>query len=276
CKAFAWLLFLKRLDVKAGIREILFCFSGGEVAKNLPGGVFFQNYLLNRVMGAHFTYTAGASLALLGLEGVVTFVVLLVLGLPHFPWLRPILGILAGAGVTAIAASYYGALPRRLISWGRAHHSRRVQELAEHLDYLVRALKVLTALRLITPGILLVAGFLVAQAMTLSVVSAQVPMVQLPIVSAFDVLAFSIFIPLVFPFPIQFGFTELSGVAAMIAFGAGHKAAIAAMIAFRVWGVGLSMLLGIAGMLLMPKLLVKTLSPLSLQSTVPIEPSKLL
>lgn len=275
-KGLAWFLFLRRLDIKASPPEIAFCFSGGEVAKNLPGGVFFQNYLLNRIMGAHFAYTAGASLALMGLEGVVTYVVLLCLGLPHLPWLRGILGLLAGVGLGVLAASWWWALPHRMIQWGRTHRHARIQAAAGHLDHFVLALKTLSALHLITPGILLVAGFLASQALMLYVIAAQLPIAAIGILPSIDVLAFSIFLPLVFPFPIQFGFTELSGVAAMMFFGAGRKEAIAAMIAYRVWGMGVSMLMGLIGMLLMPRLLSKALAwPPPGDAEVPVEPSRM-
>ena len=275
CKGVAWYLLLRRLDVKASPSEIAFCFSGGEVAKNLPGGAFFQNYLLNRIMGAHFAYTAGASLSMMGLEGVITYILLLILGLPHVPGVRALLGIIAGVGLAVLAASWWWELPRRLVDWGRAHHSQAIQSAAVHLEHFIRALKTLAALHLVTPGLLLVGGFLVAQALTLYIVATQLPIPQLTVIPSLDVFALSIFLPLVFPFPIQFGLSELSGMAAMMAYGADRQQAIAAMIAFRVWGVGVTMLMGAVGMLVLPELLKRALSVPPAGPGVPTGPSRL-
>ena len=275
CKGVAWYLLLRRLDIKASPPEIAFCFSGGEVAKNLPGGAFFQNYLLNRIMGAHFAYTAGASLSMMGLEGVITYVILLTLGMPHVPGLRALLGVIAGVGLTVLAASWWWDLPRKLIDWGRAHHNQHIQGAAVHLEHFIRGLKTLAALHLITPGLVLVGGFLVAQALTLYIVATQLPIPQLTIIPSLDVFALSIFLPLVFPFPVQFGLSELSGMAAMMAYGADRRQAIAAMIAFRVWGVGVTMLLGVVGMLVMPECLKRALSVPPTGPDVPTEPSRL-
>ena len=254
-----WFLFLRRLDVQATLPEIAFCFSGGAVAKNLPAGVFFQNYLLNRVMGAHVSYTAGASISLIALEGVVTFFFLLVLGLPSAPWLRWALGLIASVSILIILASWHHQLPNRLLNWGRQHHHPRIQQAAQEIDHFVSGLRILMAVHLLTPGMLLIAAFLAAQGLTLYVICTHLPIPQMGILPSMDVLAFSIFLPIIFPFPIQFGFTEVSGVAAMMAFGASQPKAIAAMLSFRLWGLGLSIILGLLGMLMFPEQMKKAL-----------------
>lgn len=255
----AWFLFLRRLDIQASLSEIAFCFSGGEVAKSLPGGVFFQNYLLNKVMGAHFSYSSGASTALLALEGTVTYLALLVMGLPLLPWLRPALGGLAGAFAIVVVLSRFYALPARLLTWASRHHHPRVRGLAVHLDQFMRGGRTLLAYHLLVPGLLLVALYLGANGMVLYTIGHQFAIPRLNPEAAMDVLAFSIFVPLIFPVPIQFGFTELTGLGALAAYGASRGDAIATMIAYRAWGMGLSMLFGITMMLLMPRQLAKAL-----------------
>lgn len=258
-KGTAWFIFLHRLDIQASLPEIVFCFSGGEVAKSLPGGVFFQNYLLNRVMGAHFAYSAGASTGLLALEGTATFLALVALGLPHLWWLRPVLLVFAALALTVVFAAWRFSLVPRLLVWAQNHHHPRVQAAAVHLEHFLRGVRTLFAAHLLVPGLLLVGLYLGALTAVLYVLGTQFPIPQFSYVPAINVLAFSIFVPLIFPFPIQFGFTELTGLGAMVAYGIGRGDAIAVMVAYRVWGSGLSMLLGILGMVMLPRQLSKAL-----------------
>lgn len=257
-KGLAWGLFLRRLGIQARPGEIAFCFCGSEITKSLPGGVYFQNYLLSRVSDAPFSYSAGASLALVVMEGVVSYLALLAMGLPYLPWLREALLLLGMLIAIVIWLGQRYAWTSRLVAYGNAHGHRQIQQLAIQVAAFFEGIGILASPWMLLIGGLLVAGYLGAMAAMLYLVGLHLPVLW-SVAEAVRVLAFSIFIPLLVPSPVHVGFTEISGVGALVGAGLKLATAIAIILSYRVWSQGLSMGFGLLGMLAMPRKLARAL-----------------
>lgn len=111
-----WLYLLEHLGIVAPRRDALLAFAGGNLTKYLPGGSYFQNYLLNETSGVDPALSSVATTLMVLLAPAVALVFLLVIGIDGWVWLRWLLGIglplalLFTAGLYAFIAS--PVLPR--------------------------------------------------------------------------------------------------------------------------------------------------------------------
>src|ERR671931_85789 len=69
-RAMQWLLFLRVLNHRTAWRGGLMSFMGGEMAKVLPGGQYFQTYLLRQAQGFPMARSAAATTIIIWLEVV--------------------------------------------------------------------------------------------------------------------------------------------------------------------------------------------------------------
>src|SRR5437763_527910 len=67
-RAVQWLLFLRVLNHRKAWRGCLMSFMGGEMAKVLPGGQYFQTYLLRQAQGLPMARSAAATTIIIWLE----------------------------------------------------------------------------------------------------------------------------------------------------------------------------------------------------------------
>src|ERR687888_1328451 len=89
-RAMQWLLFLRVLNHRKAWRGGLMSFLGGEMAKALPGGQYFQTYLLRQAHGVPVARSAAATTLIIWLEVAICLVVVLILGVGPWMWVRPV------------------------------------------------------------------------------------------------------------------------------------------------------------------------------------------
>lgn len=261
-----WHGLLRSLGIHVPQRAQLFAFLVGAATKILPIGNFFENYLLLRAGGTDFGLSSSATLLGVLIEVAVSLAGLVILGLDHWVWLRPLILIglaifLPGAWL-AYKHHHAGTLP----AWLSQH---RVVRLA--MDELRQFRQ--GAAALLHPAVLIRATVLGAVYLLLAGTALYVVVRGLGIggISFEQVLAvyfFSLAFGLIFPLPIDIGVTEISGVGALLAIGVDKSAAVSVMLIMRVFSVGVALLVGVAAMIAMPDevravLREKTVAPTS-------------
>src|ERR687885_1662274 len=88
-RALQWLLFLRVLNHRKAWRGCLMSFLGGDMAKVLPGGQYFQTYLLRQAHGVPVARSAAATTLIIWLEVAICLVVVVILGMGSWLWVRP-------------------------------------------------------------------------------------------------------------------------------------------------------------------------------------------
>lgn len=91
-KLMQWKLYLARLQLRPGWKELLVPYAGGEIGNSLPMGVYIENYLLKGVLGSGIGRSAAATTWMLITEIIICLLALLVIGVPDWPWVRPLAG----------------------------------------------------------------------------------------------------------------------------------------------------------------------------------------
>src|SRR5437764_2612608 len=119
-RAVQWLLFLRVLNHRKAWRGGLMSFMGGEMAKVLPGGQYFQTYLLRQAQGVPVARSAAATTIIIWLEVVICLVAVLILGVGSWLWVRP-----AAAALLAGIALLVVIVKRRPLSARLRAASRR-------------------------------------------------------------------------------------------------------------------------------------------------------
>jgi hypothetical protein len=248
-KWFVWWRLLVRAGISPPWREAFFAYLGGEMTKSLPGGIYFQNYLLTKLSGHEVAVGIATSTVLVGMEAAVCMAITLAVGIPAWPWLRGLLAGIAVAWIVLLLSLWRSRWIERLTPWAQNHPNikfglylassfyRGIVSLWD--PWLWASLIGLTAVYLLASGaqLYLIAHVLGDRALTFG--QAQVTN------------AFSMLLPLMIPIPIQIGFAETTGAGALVALGLGIRQAIALMIAYRLWNNGLVFPLAIPVMLAM-------------------------
>ena len=90
-KGVVWWIHLIRLGITARWQEVLGPFAGGELGNNLPLGVYLENILLKAMLGASIWQSSAATTWMLLMEIGICFLMLLVVGVPGWVWLRPVI-----------------------------------------------------------------------------------------------------------------------------------------------------------------------------------------
>lgn len=91
-KGAQWRLYLGRLGIRPGLRELLVPYAGGELSNSLPMGVYVENYLLKGAYGSGFGRSAAATTWMLITEIITCLFALVVIGVPGWLWVRPLAG----------------------------------------------------------------------------------------------------------------------------------------------------------------------------------------
>lgn len=245
-----WHGLLRALGIHVPQRAQIFAFLVGAATKILPIGNFFENYLLLRAGGTDFGLSSSATLLGVLIEVAVSLVGLVILGLDHWTWLRPL--ILVGLAIflpcawLAYRHHHAGTLP----AWLSQHRLLRLA-----MDELRQFRQ--GAAALLHPAVLLRAAVLGTVYLLLAGATLYVVVRGLGIngVSFGQVLAvyfFSLAFGLIFPLPVDIGVTEVSGVGALLEIGVDKSAAVSVMLIMRVFSVGVALLVGAAAMIAMP------------------------
>lgn len=231
-RAVQWLILLRRLDLKVGMRSRIFSYLGGAVSMYLPGGSYFQNYLLYQTKDADPAATSAATTVMIFTEPLMAMVIIFIFGIDHWIWLRWAIGI----GVPGIVAFLVGmvwllrtrGLPawleqRKLVKKGKDQIDEFIKSLAHFRDPLTLASQAVVA------GLyLLIGGF--ALWLVELMLHQHSPSLFGCIAGYCFAVAAAMFVPLF----TDLGSLEVGGVVALMGAGATRFGAVAMMIFDRV------------------------------------------
>jgi len=238
-----WHVLLRALGVEASLRTQAFTFLGGEVTKSLPIGNYFQNYLLQQSEGTDFSRSSAATTLVIWVEDAVCLVGLLILGLGHWTWLRPVIALGLAAAALVGGALYAGR---------DAVHAPRWMERRKSMRALIAGIKTFRegASDLLRPRLLILVTALGAVYLTIAgaalyVVAHGLGLGAVTVTQVLAVYFFSLAIGLLIPIPVDIGLTEVSGVGAFLAIDANKNAAVGVMLLNRVLSIVAALLIAL-------------------------------
>jgi uncharacterized membrane protein YbhN (UPF0104 family) len=238
-RAFVWRQMLAAGGVQLSWRPLLLAFASGEFAKNLPGGVYVEDYLLMR-SGVSVSTSLAATTAVSGLEVLLAVPMVLAWGVPGWGWLFP----------TLSAMLLFYALALSLLWWltnptgrqARLPVPRPFLPVLGGLRGVLAAARPLLSLHAVRSALLPAAVSLGSAAVALVLLGRAVGVQGFNLQEAAVVYGFATLVLILVPIPTDLGVTEASGVAAMLAFGATRAQAVAALLLLRVVLTGGTML----------------------------------
>jgi uncharacterized membrane protein YbhN (UPF0104 family) len=245
-----WHQLLRALSIYVPQRAQVFAFLLGSATKTLPIGNFFENYLLLRASCTDFGLSSSATLLSVLIEVAVSLAGLVLLGLDHWGWLRPL--IVIGLTVFLVGAwvVYKRMQTEALPAWLSRHRSLRLAQ-AELRRFRLGAAALLHP-RVLVRAVALGASYLLLGGSTLYVVARGLGIGRVSFGQVLAVYFFSLAFGLIFPLPVDIGVTEATGVGALLAIGVDRSVAISVMLIMRVLSVGISSIIALGAMLVMP------------------------
>lgn len=238
-----WFYLLDKLEIVAPRRDEALAYIGGALAKYLPGGSYFQNYLLYETSGVDPAVSSVATTLIVLTEPVIALLYLFALGVDQWMWLRWLIGIglplalLFAAGVFLLIESE--RQPRWLTN--RRLYQVMADELVRFRDGLAR---------MAHPGILFTQSlfslvFVAFEGFALYLVALALRINGLSVTAALAAYCFSVAVALVVPIFTDLGTLEAGGVAALIAMGVTRHGAVGIMVIDRALIIAVAMALAL-------------------------------
>lgn len=254
CRAYVWHELMEELGIRVPPRQLLVSFAGGEITKSLPAGVYVQNYLLGRLI--HFgelsmVRSSMATTAMLGLETLLAIPVILVLGMPGWPWLRLAIIALVALWVVVLVAAWL-LVHVAESAWEMPAWLDRGRSIAEEFLEAGRDLVTLRTLKTLVPT----AAYMFVYVVFLYAITRAVGTHRVTLLDASAVYAFIVLVIVLIPIPTELGITELSGLSALVAFGIPRSTAAIVMLSLRVLATGMTILVAAAMLLLLREELI--------------------
>ncbi len=248
-KGIQFRLFLGAIGIHADWRHVALAFAIGEMSLTAPAGIYAQNYVLSRIAGADFSRSSAATTAALVVEGWISLIVLAVLGIPGWGWLRPAIlsfFVAAAAAILAmIVVAPVGRLTARLVQTGPLKTAGR------ELLAMVKELRVLFEPRVMVRAAPLTAAYLFSLVAGFYLVAHGVGVASFTFLQATTVYIFALAIVLMSPVSSHLGMVEAGGLGAMQAWGYNATEGLAMMLGFRlVWTGSIWLACGLAALLL--------------------------
>src|SRR5207248_9431701 len=244
-----WHVLLRALGIRVPLRAQAFAYLVGEPTRVLPIGNFFENFFLLRAEGTDFGLSSAATILSVLIEVGVALLGLVILGLDHWGWLRPliIIGLAVFGSSTWLVYKHHhaGTLP----SWLTLHQS--VRTALDEAKQLRTGAAVLVHPRVLARGALLGALYLVLASSVLYLVLRGLGIDSVSWWQVLTVYLFSLAFALIFPLPVDIGVSELGGVGAFLAIGVGKSAAVSAVLLMRVLGLGAAIAIALITMVVM-------------------------
>lgn len=225
---------LRRLGLTVDLPKFFLAFAVGEMCVPLPAGVYMQNYILSRLGSARLAHSGAATTVMLALEALVALLFVLVLGIPAWAWLRPLII----AVLVAVIAGRFVLVRFKLGSRLQRRLARsRLRPLYEGLCELGRGLQALASPRGLIAPLALTLGYLSALSFGFCVVANGVGLQHFSFAQAAVVYNFSLAVLFLLGGVLsQLGVVESAGVAAAHALGYPLDVAVAALLSFRlIW-----------------------------------------
>lgn len=243
-KGMEFSLFLRALGLSIPWRQLIVAYAVGELCVTIPSGIYVQNYVLNKMDAASFARSAAATTAMLVIEGTFVLVSLLVLSIPGWGWLRPvILAVFAVAAVLAITLRRFDwikvlRVPLRPRHW--------VHVLALGFLKMLGELRYLRPVRVTGPGVVLTCGYLFALVGAFLAVGHGIGAARLTFLQAVTIYFFSLSVMLTVGSVLtQVGVIEVAGLGAAQAWGYSLNEGLAMLLGFRIlWTAAIWLLNG--------------------------------
>jgi uncharacterized membrane protein YbhN (UPF0104 family) len=239
-KVVQWKIYLARLGIRPDWQELLVPYAGGEIGNSLPMGVYLENYLLKGASGSGFGRSAAATTWMLITEIITCLLALLVIGVPGWPWVRPLAGgLLLGMVLVGMVLFKTRMLHRRLEHWHPRH--RWAQSAGKGIRQFLEGGAQLFSWHTFVYGLPLTAIYLGAYATALYVIGNMLiapggfPWTWTDAAIAF---AFSLVIVLLVPVLPHLGTVEASGLGVLLVLGVSRNLAVASFLTIRMVATG--------------------------------------
>ena len=238
-----WIYLLDHLGIVAPRRDEILAFTAANLTKYLPGGSYFQNYLLYETSGVDPALSTVATIVMVLLEPAVALVYLLILGVDNWIWLRWLLAIGLPLALLFAIGLYlfieHPVLPR----WVRDNrlYTAFAGQVVRFRDGLAR----LADARVVSATIALTAAFVLLEGLALYMVARSLHLDGLAITGALSAYYFSIGVALLVPIFTNLGTLEAGGVAALIALGVSREGAVATFVIDRALIIGIAIVLAV-------------------------------
>lgn len=239
--------YLRQEGIFATWRQSLLSFAVGEMTLPVPAGIYAQNYVLRSTACADFSRSSAATTAVLAMEAIVCLLIVGIVNIPQWSWLRPvILGVfVAGA---AVAALFIKVTPVR----DRAGDLLQVgplRKLGPEFIETVEGVRDLFSPRVAAVALPIAVVYLVSLVAGFFVTAHGMGITGLSFGEALTIYLFAIAVEELVPFSSNLGVIEAGGVAAAQALGYGFTEGLAMMLGFRLVWTGSVWLLGAITML---------------------------
>jgi uncharacterized protein (TIRG00374 family) len=227
-----WRVLLRPLRVKASWRHTSEALLAGDAAQIVPAGIFLQNYILRQTEEADVTRTLAATIVMQFLEAAVGLLVLAIIPVPGWWWLR-----VAAIVVTAGWLAFLFALTRkRVLRWiesrGTSHKlsgwlAKQVQGFLKNMKGIGRKWQVVAAC---VPLTALYMAFTIG---TLYVITRAYSLSNVGWLSASVIYCFTLVVIVLNPLPSDWGVSEGLGTAMFLAFGVKPAEGLTMMLILR-------------------------------------------
>ena len=235
-KGLQFKLFLERIGIRLSWRKLLLAFAVGEMALQVPAGIYAQNYVLKRTRGDQFFFSSAATTSTLITEAALSLITLLILGIPQWSWLRPAIAALIGASAVALSLFMYSEWVHDLLQTSRndwlGQTARGFGRLGDGMRKLIGdpVVIVATVLAACYLGFLVAAFYFVAKSIGIGGLTVH----QAATIYLFS-LSVTFFLGGFLP---QLGLIEATGVGVAKVWGYSFNEGLAMLLAFRLVWVG--------------------------------------
>lgn len=251
CRAVIWHGLLRQLCIRVSWRNLAIAFSGGEMTKSLPAGIYVENLILGRLSHLGRTWTVRsttATTATLGLECAIAVPVVLILGIPGESWLRLALLAFVGGWIVILG------LVRLLVAEATAHLDSRAlrwlrgvaDSVKEFLDAGVELLRPRTLLYLIPTAI-----YMLIYVVDLYFIARAAGVHDFSFLDAMATYGVVVLAVVLIPIPTEIGISEFTGLGILVAYGVPQATAAVIILGLRLLATGATILVAGAAFLLL-------------------------
>jgi uncharacterized membrane protein YbhN (UPF0104 family) len=250
-RALIWRRLLGQLGMTIPWRPLLVAFAGGEITKELPGGVYVQNYLLARLEHFRTARTARATMAttaVLGLEAALAVPAALILGWPgQHAWVRwTLLGVVV-AWIVCLVLAWL------LVRFGARHLSERtpdwIRQVTRFLESFLEAGGEFVSWRTVW-NLVPTALYLLVYVIYLYAIAHTLGVHGLHFLDAVAIYSFVVLSVILIPVPTAIGPAEFTGMLAFESYGIPGSTAAILMLSLRLLATGATIVVA-SGLLLL-------------------------
>ncbi len=236
-KGAQWHIYLRRLDIRPKRKEFLVPYAGGEFSNSLPFGVYLENYLLKGSLGEGFGKSAAATTWMLITEILVCLLALIVIGIPGWPWVRPLAaGVVVGMVAFGAVCIKTRLVKERLERW--KPRKKWAKSACEGLKDFLDGSSQLFSWHTFAYGLPLTTIYLGAYTTALYVIGVTLQAPNWGWNNATASYAFSLVIVLLVPVLPHLGAIEVSGLGALLQYGMPRALAAASLLTLRMLTTG--------------------------------------